>query len=534
MKRVFDEISQGKFDVVVIGGGVIGTGVARDAAMRGLKTVLLEKEDFGYGTTSRSTRLIHGGLRYLSHLDFKLVRQDLREREILLKIAPHLVRPLSFLLPLERLSQRFVMAVGMRLYDRLSDDKSVPSYRHLSREETLVEEPTLEMTHLTGSYRFYDCQVPFPERLSLENALSAQERGALLINHAEVVGITKEGNTIDKIRVKDCLSNETREIRGRLIINVTGHWANNILNMVIKFPINTVRTTMGVHLVTTKISNNAIVLFAKSDGRLIFVIPWHGYSLIGTTDTEYSGDTESMRAGSEDVSYLLGETKRAFPHLTTEDIHYAFAGLRSLVGSHKQRVSNISRSHKLVDHEVEDGVSGIISILGGKMTGHRSIAEEAVDLACSKLGIQATCNTAQTPLPGAPVTDKEAIDKMASESGLSSDTLNHLDSLYGRRMKEVIDLAGTDARGKQVVCPHSKDILAQVWHAVQEESCMTVSDFMLRRGTVGLASCQGLDAVETIGLEMGRLLEWSIGEWKSQVEDYRSIVELRTRFRGTK
>ena len=534
MKRAFNGLSQDKFDVIVIGGGVIGTGIARDAAIRGLKTVLLEKEDFGYGTTSRSTRLIHGGLRYLSHLDFKLVRQDLREREILLKIAPHLIRPLSFLLPLDSLTRRFVMSVGMRLYDRLSSDKSVPSYSYLSRKETLAEEPDLDMAHLTGSYRFYDCQVAFPERLCLENVLSAHEHGALLINHAEVIGITKENNTVNKIQVKDCLSKEAREISGRVIINVAGQWANNILNMVIKFPINTIRTTMGIHLVTTKISNNAIVLFAKSDGRLLFVIPWHGYSLIGTTDTEYSGDLETMYAVSDDVTYLFQETRNVFPGLKKEDIHYTFAGLRALVGSHKQRVSNISRSHKLVDHESVDGVNGFISVLGGKMTGYRPIAEEAVDLVCTKLSKPVACTTAQTTLPGAPGIDNEAIEQMTKDSGLSPDTLNHLNSLYGRRMKEVIDLAGTDPRGKEAVCPHSKDIMAQVWHAVQEESCMTVSDFMLRRGTVGLSSCQGLDAVETIGLEMGRLLGWSIGEWKSQVEDYRSVVELRTRFKGPK
>jgi glycerol-3-phosphate dehydrogenase len=204
------------------------------------------------------------------------------------------------------------------------------------------------------------------------------------------------------------------------------------------------------------------------------------------------------------------------------------------VGSHKQRISNISRSHKLIDHESVDGVSRFISILGGKMTGYRSIAEEAIDLVCAKLGIQAACTTAQTTLLGAPGIGNEAIEQMTKDSGLSLETLSHLNSLYGRRMKEVVDIAGTDPRGKEVVCPHSRDIMAQVWHAVQEECCMTVSDFMLRRGTVGLSSCQGLDAVETIGLEMGRLLGWSIGEWKSQVEDYRSIVDLRTRFKGPK
>jgi glycerol-3-phosphate dehydrogenase len=346
--------------------------------------------------------------------------------------------------------------------------------------------------------------------------------------------MTKDGNAVSKVRIKDCLSGKTQETTGGVIINVAGHWANNILKMVIKYPINTVRTTMGVHLVTPKLSNNAIVLFAKRDGRLIFVIPWQGYSLIGTTDTEYSGDLDTMYAVSDDVNYLVQETRYAFPGLKKEDIYYTFAGLRSLVGSHKQRVSNISRSHKIVDHEPVDGVSGIISILGGKMTGYRSIAEEVVDLVCTKLGKQASCTTAQTTLPGAPGIDKEAIEIMSNDSGISLDTLTHLNSLYGRRLKEVVDIAATDPRGKKTVCPHSKDILAQVWHAVQEENCLTVADFMLRRSSTGLASCQGLDAVETIGLEMGRLLGWSIGEWHSQVDDYRSIVELRTRFKSLK
>jgi glycerol-3-phosphate dehydrogenase len=531
MDRKFDGLSKEKFDIVVIGGGVIGTGVARDASLRGLKTLLLEKEDFGYGTTSRSTRLIHGGLRYLSHLDFKLVRQDLREREILLKIAPHLVKPLPFLLPLTSMSQHFIMGAGMRLYNMLSYDKSVPNYQHFSRRQTMEIEPQLGLNDLRGSYKFFDCQVAFPERLCLENALSAFENGAAILNHAEVTGILKTDRVIHGVRIKDRLSPATVELESQLIVNVTGHWTNGILTMAAADPGNEIRTTKGVHLVTRQISQNALILFSQSDGRLLFVIPWQGYSLIGTTDTEYSGDKELINSEIGDVTYLVKEVQHAFPGFKTDDVFYTIAGLRSLVGTKGRKVSNISRSHKLVDHESAEGLKGLVSILGGKMTGYRSIAEEAVDLICRKLGLSVGCVTTEKALPGAPGLAVEALDKLAADNSISRETLEHLNSLYGSRLDRVLELARLDPRGTQKICQHSQDIMAQVWYAVKEESCVTVSDFLLRRGTVGLASCQGLDAVEVIAVEMGRLLGWSIGEWQHQVEAYRSVVTLGTLFK---
>jgi glycerol-3-phosphate dehydrogenase len=534
MERKFDEISKNMFDVVVIGGGVIGTGVARDAAMRGLKTLLLEKDDFGYGTTSRSTRLIHGGLRYLSHFDLKLVRQDLREREILLKIAPHLIKPLPFLLPLTGHSQRFVMGTGMRLYDLLSFDKSVPTYKHFSRKQTMEMEPQLRFNDLKGSFQFYDAQVAFPERLCLENAVSATENGATVVNHAEVISINNTDRTIQGVKVKDIFSKTTVNVECRIIVNVTGHWTNNILGMAAADPKNEIKTTKGVHLVTPKLSNNAMVIFSHSDGRLLFVIPWHGYSLIGTTDTEYSGDKETICAETADVTYLVNEVQNAFPHLSNEDVYYTMAGLRSLVVSGSKKVSNISRSHKLVDHEISENLKGLISILGGKMTGYRAIAEEAVNLACKKIGVNVPCTTADKALPGAPGHDSEAIEKMALDYNLPRETLEHLNSIYGSRLDKVLEIAKTDPRGIEKICPHSHDIKAQVWYAVKEECCVTASDFLLRRGTTGLNSCQGLDAVEVVAVEMGRLLGWSIGEWQRQVETYRSVVAPWTKFKKGK
>ena len=531
MKRQFEELSKEKFDLVVIGGGVIGTGAARDAAMRGIKTLLLEKEDFAYGTTSRSTRLIHGGLRYLSHLDFKVVRQDLSERGLLLKNAPNLVKPLDFLMPLTSLSQRVVMGAGMRLYDMLSSKKTVPSYRHLSRHETEQMEPAMKIKDLKGSYQFYDCQVAFPERLCIENAISAADHGALVVNHARVVGLDKTGNAVRKVRIKDGLSRATSEVETRFVLNVTGHWSNEILTMAVGSPQNAIRTTMGIHLVTPRISNHAIVLLAKSDGRLIFVIPWQGSSLIGTTDTEYSGDKDYLAAEAAHVSYLVNEASAAFPSLKAQDISWTFAGLRSLVGSPGQKVSNISRSHKIVDHEASGGVAGLASVLGGKMTAYRAIAQESVDLVSGKLGMNAVCTTVETPLPGAPGHSDEELGKMATDSGLSIDTMQHLNSLYGSRMRQVVEMASADENGKKPICAHSKDIVAQIWHAVKEESCLTASDFLLRRGTTGLCSCQGLDAVETVAVEMGRLLGWSIGEWQSQVTAYRDSSAAGTQFK---
>jgi glycerol-3-phosphate dehydrogenase len=201
VKRDFDELDKPTFDLIVVGGGIVGTGIARDASLRGLRTLLLEKEDFACGTTSRSSRLIHGGLRYLRHLDLHLVRQDMREREVLLKIAPHLVHPLPFVLPLASPLARGVMALGMRLYDLLSFDKTLPSHRYLSRRETLELEPGLALARLSGSYLFYDCQVAFAERLCLENALSATEHGAFVINHAKVTGLVNDGSAVTGVQV---------------------------------------------------------------------------------------------------------------------------------------------------------------------------------------------------------------------------------------------------------------------------------------------------------------------------------------------
>lgn len=532
MKRNFNDLGQQTFDLIIVGGGIVGTGVARDAALRGLRTLLLEKEDFAYGTTSRSSRLIHGGLRYLRHLDFRLVRQDMREREVLLNIAPHLVHPLPFLLPLAGPLARVIMALGMRLYDLLSFDKTIPSHQYLSRREALELEPGLALAGLSGAYFFYDCQVPFAERLCLENALSAAEHGASIINHAKVTGLLSNGVAVAGVQVEDTLSGQVQSVKASTVVNVAGHWMDGICDMFPNLRKPVVRRTKGIHILTPQVSRKAVVLFARADGRLFFVIPWQDYSLIGTTDTDYSGDLDSVSAEPEEVDYLLAEVRQAFPSLRKEDIFYATAGLRALAGSVKKRASNISRRHRLVDHQRSDGIGGLVSVVGGKLTSYRAIAQEVVDWVCQKLGVKAPCTTATTPLPGAPVVSPDKVAQAAQESGLSVETVAHLVALYGSRFSQILNLARQDARGGQPICPHCRDILAQVWHAVKEESTFSVTDFLLRRSAIGLGPCQGLDAVDTVAKEMGRLLSWSSTEQQRQSEAYRTSVALGQRFRA--
>ncbi|OGN92742.1 MAG: hypothetical protein A2Z75_08490 [Chloroflexi bacterium RBG_13_50_10] len=533
MKRNLDAIAREKFDLIIVGGGIIGTGIARDASLRGIKTLLIEKEDFGYGTTSRSSRLIHGGLRYLRMLEFHLVGQDLREREVLMSIAPHLVHPYPFIIPLANLFNEIVLSIGVRLYDVMASGKSMPSHQHLSRREVLEIEPELEeLKGLKGGLLYYDCQAPFTERLGIENVISAAENGATVLNHAQLIGFLRDGNDVCGIQVLDCLSGETYKVKARLVVNAAGHWVDCVRDLLRSGPASTVRRTKGIHLVTPRLTQKALVLFSPVDGRLFFVMPWLDYTLIGTTDTDYSGDLDAVCAERADVDYMLGGLHQVFPKLREEDIIYAMAGLRSLAHIGGERASNITREHKVLDHKSRDGIEGLVSVLGGKITAYRAVARDVVDMVCRKLGVEAKCITDEVPLPGAPAVPDKKVAKAAKESGLSVETVRHLAALYGSRLSQVLKLVENNKRGGQRLCPHTPDILAQVEHSVKEESALTVADFLLRRSNVGLMSCQGLDAVDAVAQEMGRLLKWSQAEQRRQVEDYRAWAALCQHFRA--
>jgi glycerol-3-phosphate dehydrogenase len=507
------EVAGAPYDLVIVGGGIIGLGAARDAALRGLRVALVEKEDFGWGTSNRATRLAHGGLRYLEHYDFGLVREDLRERERLLRNAPHLVQPLPFLIPLyQNLAYRLKLRAGMILYDLLSYDKSLPKHRHLSARETQALEPELRRVGLRGGFRYYDAQITFSERLNVETAIAAREAGAALFNHTRAVGLVRQGRAVTGVVAEDQISGERRELRARLVLNAAGPWLDQIGAM-LGGQRTLSRRTKGVHLVLPKTVEHAVVLFARKDGRLFFVLPWNGYTLVGTTDTDYTGDLDRIVADPEDVQYLLDEVRWAYPHVAWEPIHFTWAGVRSLMHIEGVPESDVTRKHLLYDHLERDGVPGLISVIGGKLTAYRSIAEDIVDAVCRRLRSGARSTTADLPLPGGMIGDMGRYVRAHSEGQarrlrIDPALVAHLIRIYGSRYSRVLALLEASPEMAAPLSPHYPDVRAQVVHAVHEEGARTLRDVLLRRLTIGMSATRGREAAEPAAALLARLLNW--------------------------
>jgi glycerol-3-phosphate dehydrogenase len=504
-------------DLLVIGGGIIGAGIARDAALRGLSVALVEQDDFASGTTSRPTRLIHGGLRYLELFDFALVRSDMREREILLRIAPHLVFPLPFLLPFYRPSlwYQFKLRIGMQLYDALSLDKTLPKRKWLDRDETLAAEPTLDPDGLTGAWRFYDAQVPLVERLVIENVVDAAEHGALVLNHARATAYLRDGDRVGGAVVRDRIGAADIEVRARLTVNATGPWLDRTIAPLRPGAKPLLRLTKGIHLVTPRATEQAHVLFAKSDGRLFFVVPWLDATIVGTTDTDYEGDPADAASTEEDVRYLQDEARRAFPNAPFDEIYFTWAGVRALVREEGVSEGQVSRKHALFDHERRSGVAGVLSVVGGKITAYRAIAEELTDLAMRKL--------VRGPKTVAPAAHRR--------DALSATML--LPGADGSRAREIAALAAADPSLAAPLCSHHRGVAAEIAHAVQSEWAMTIGDVLLRRTAIGLSQCQGLDCVDAVAELIGRLLGWDTERRRAEVEGYRREIEPMRRFSVT-
>jgi glycerol-3-phosphate dehydrogenase len=392
------------YDVIIIGAGINGAGIARDAAMRGLKVLLVDKGDIASGTTSASTRLIHGGLRYLEHFEFGLVRESLRERETLLKIAPHLVRPLPITIPIYKHSKRgrATIRAGMLAYDLLSLDKSLPRHRMFSRGETLKQLPGLNPAGLLGSALYYDAQVEFPERLVLENVLAAREHGAEVLTYTPVTNFIAEGGSVSGVEFVS--EGQSQFARAEIVINAAGPWVDRLLE---RAPVESPRLiggTKGSHIVVPPFTGapaNAIYLEAQSDQRPFFIIPWNGNYLIGTTDIRFEGDPDEVCSEPWEIDYLMSETNLAFPsaQLTRERILFTYAGVRPLPRTDDKEEQSITRRHFIREHPQ---LKNLLSIVGGKLTTYRSLAEECVDLIFRKLGRRAPpCTTAKEVLPGA-------------------------------------------------------------------------------------------------------------------------------------
>ncbi|HEV3346755.1 MAG TPA: glycerol-3-phosphate dehydrogenase/oxidase [Methylomirabilota bacterium] len=527
-------------DAVVIGGGMAGAGVARDLALRGASVALFEKGDFASGTSSKSSKLIHGGLRYLELGDFKLVRESLREKKTLERLAPHLVRPLPFLVPVYRGAARglITVRVGMWLYDLLTPGKTTERFRVLRPVEALTMEPSVRAEDLRGAGYYFDDLLLYPERLCLENVLSAARHGARTFNYCEVEEFVHGRRGIEGVKVRDLLSGQVQAVRAATIVNCAGPWVDRIraaARVADRSP-RVVRTTKGIHCLLPRMTDRAVYLSAR-DERMIFVIPWREFSLVGTTDTDFEGDPDRLWATREEVTYLLEEVAKVLPdkRATFENVSYTYAGVRPLSFEPGASASKVSREHKVIP-EGPDG--RFFSVTGTKLTCFRSLAQDVGDRVMRALGRAEKARTARLTLDGA---DEEVgkiearvwmdVSEEMAATGLSRGTLRTLVETYGRAYPRVLELGRKLPDGFERLCPSNSEIVAQLHHALREEQAVSLQDVLLRRTGIGQSRCQGLDCAEPIAARMAELGGWTRRRLDAELEAYSQHVERSRRFR---
>lgn len=475
MQRDLRTLEQRSFDVLVIGGGINGAGVARDAAMRGLSVALVEKGDFASGTSSRSSKLVHGGIRYLEQRDFRLVRQASRERRVLRRIAPKLVRPLPFLIPVYAGDRYGLMAVRLAtwLYDALALFRNTHNHRILSARQALALEPSMRAAGLRGAAIYYDAQMD-DARLCLANVISARRHGAVVANYVQVTELPKPEGQVRGAAVRDVLTGKRFEVAARHVVNTTGPWLDQVASMNGRHP-PLVRMTKGTHIFVPRLTRHFAITIPASDERVIFVIPWGNMSLVGTTDTDFDGDPDQVHPTTEEIEYLLREVHRIIPghQLTSESVVSAYAGVRSLVREEGVPEGAVSREHR-----IHESPSGLLSLAGGKYTTYRDVARQIVDRLSN-----APCRTHLEALPDPPVFAADQLEQQVAYA-IDDEMAIHLEDVLRRRTQ----LAFGPGRGLAMAEPVSRTMARLLgW---DEDS--------RREEIAGFALAMGLSASSTI------------------------------------
>jgi len=523
-----DRLGTESFDLLVIGGGITGAAIARDAALRGIPTALVEKTDWAAGTSSRSARLIHGGLRYLEYYQFGLVFEALSERAVLRRIASRLVRPLPFMYPLYRGQEPgFIkLTAGMWLYDFLAQFRNVSRHRMMLARETARREPIVAREGLRGAARYYDAVVD-DARLTLATTQSAHLAGAVVANHARVVGLLSHGGQVIGAVVRDEITGREIEIHARVIVNACGPWVDALRSMDVgaKHASPLLRPTKGVHLFVRRerlTSQHAIAFDSPRDDRHLYVIPWGDFAIIGTTDTDYAQSPDTPNVTPEDVDYLLEAAQHAFPsaHLTEADVISAYAGLRALIGSDAASTYSISR-----EHHIEQSESGLFTIAGGKLTTHRLMAKEMVDTVAKKLGGAGKC-----------VTGKRHIETAERVAGIPmparSASVAHLVEAYGADAVRPLAYAEERPELGQPIAPGLPYIRAEAHYAVEHEMALSLADVLIRRTHVIYETFDaGLPQARDVAALIAEKLGWDAAEQERQVVEYERQVSLTRSFR---
>jgi glycerol-3-phosphate dehydrogenase len=521
-----------RHDLLVLGGGVTGACVAREAALRGLSVALVEKHDFSHATSAASSKLIHGGLRYLRNFEVRLVRESLRERRTWARIAPHLVYPLALLIPAYagRSDDLGKLRLGLGAYDLLGFDRNlradrdqrIPGHRILSPAEALARQPDLPTEGLRGAALYHDCQMFSPERLALECLLSAAAAGARLANYAEALDFVREGERVVGLRVRDGLTGDEHELRGGLVVNASGPWADLLLAGLSERTALKVTRSKGVHVLTRALTREHALVASSRSGHF-FVLPWRGRSLIGTTDEAYAGEPDALRVTEADIAGLLATVNAALPaaRLTRADVLHFYGGLRPLVDDPTARSSyEASRRAEISDHAAEGGPEGLLSVLGGKWTTSRALAEKVVDLAARKLGRRLPPSTsAETPLPGGAVGNfgEFVAEARRRHPEHPPALVEHLARNYGARLGEVLHHAADPALARPLA-EGLPECGAQVLHAVRAEMAVALEDIVFRRTGLGTLGHPGDAALAAAARLMGGVLGWTRAERVAQVE----------------
>lgn len=520
-------MAEGQLDVLVIGGGVVGAGAALDAVTRGLKVGLVEARDYAAGTSSRSSKLIHGGLRYLEQLDFRLVREALRERSLILNhLAPHLARPVPFIYPLQhRVWERFYVGSGVLLYDTMGGRHGVPSHRHLTKRQALREFPSLRKDALVGGIKYYDGQVD-DARHTMTIARTAAEYGAHCATSARVTGFLREGDRVAGARVKDLETGEEYDVRARQTINAAGVWTDEIQEMVGGRGQINVRASKGVHIVVPRDRIHARSgIISRTEKSVLFVIPWGQHWLVGTTDTDWKLDLAHPAASRSDVDYLLDEANKLLrTPLTREDVVGVYAGLRPLLSGESDETSQLSREHAVVSP-----VAGLTMVAGGKYTTYRVMAKDAVDAAVHSMPrrVPRSC-TEKIPLVGAVGYDAawNAREQLAADSGLHLARIEHLLGRYGSLTSELLALVAERPDLGEPLVDAPVYLRVEAYYAVLAEGALHLDDVLTRRTRISIeVPDRGVGAAKEVAELVAPLLGWDDEQVAHEVEHYVARVQ---------
>ena len=549
MKRNLEKLKHAYFDLLIIGGGITGSAIAWDASLRGYSVAVIEKKDFGHATSMATSKLIHGGLRYLENLNFGLVRESLRERRHMSNMVPHQVRPLPFLLPVydTNIISKYYLKAGLSLYDILSFDKHLVkekskrlnNHKWFSTKQALKHEPRLAQKKLSGAFFYYDIQNLHPERINIDFLLSASNYGAIVANYLQVGEIMynkiSEQKQVCGVKVKNQI--ETQEefvIAAKTVVNCSGPWTQKTLDKTDLNISHKIVLSKGIHLLMPKRQEDQAIFITTKNNKHLLILPWLNYTLLGTTDTKYDGSPDEVSVSKKEAKDFLNLVNEYYPaNYQFEEIIHSYAGLRTLVvpsNADLEKTYQISRKPEIIDH-TQEGMSGLISIVGGKYTTSRGLAERVVDHLQQqyKLGSM-FCRTKTVPLVSANYNmslekyKKETHQVFGAEYSL--ELLNHLIEYYGIYSRKILALMKDDQSLAQKIHVSSYRVFAEIEYAIQEESALTLADMLYRRCGWGNEGLKNLIVIRAIAEYMGTSLNWSSQHLEKEISEYLKSQEL--------